>query len=118
MTEASFVPPTLSILAAQDAIAATIPEIEKIAWQCFTISRDLGLPEGEDFPVERPSPERLRWWVSLSAGALYEELQEWIVLARRAAQQSEDSLAERFRNEIEEAARSQETGRARKFSDG
>jgi hypothetical protein len=84
----------LSVKEAQDAIAATIPELEKISWTCFTISRELGPPEGEDFPVDQPLPEQLRWSTSLSAMALYYELQETISLARKAAELSELDLGE------------------------
>ena len=84
----------MSVKEAQDAIAATIPELEKISWSCFTISRELGPPEGEDLPIDQPLPEQLRRSTSLSAMALYYELQETIALARKAAEMSELDLEE------------------------
>lgn len=78
---------------AQDAIAACIPEIEKLAWKFFAISRDLGVDEkDDDFALERPGPEHLRWSISESALAMYYELLELIPYARKRAEVTDARL--------------------------
>lgn len=85
---------------AQDAIAACIPEIERLAWKFFAISRDLDVDEkDDDFALERPGPEHLRWSVAESALAMYYELLELIPYARKGAEVTDARLLSNWEKE-------------------
>jgi hypothetical protein len=83
----------VSVVEAQDAIAACIPEIGKLAWKFFAITRDLGVVEkDDDFALERPGPEHLRWFVSESVLGMYYKLLELIPDIRKGAEATEARL--------------------------
>jgi hypothetical protein len=77
----------VDVIEAQNAIAACIPQIEKLAWKFFTISRGLNVDEkDDDFALEKPGPEHLRWFVSESALGMYYKLLELIPDIRKGAE--------------------------------
>lgn len=95
MTETSSadkVEPT-TIIEAQDAIAAGILEIERLARTFFVIARDLQAPEQEDgFDEQEPGPEHLRWFTAAGAMAAYEGLLDLVPYVRKAAECTDADL--------------------------
>lgn len=95
------------VIEAQAAIAACIPEIEKLAWKFFVISRDLDVAEkDEDFADEKPGPEHLRWSVAESALAMYYELLELIPYTRKGAEVTDARLLADWEKENQPRIRS------------
>lgn len=87
----------MSVKEAQDAMAASFPALETLAWRFYAISRDLGAGEqSEDFPFEKPGPEHLRWYTASAALAAYQELLETQERARRAAERNDFDLFEEW----------------------
>ena len=85
----------LSVIEAQDAIAATFGDLENLAWRFFVIARDLDADLGdESFPDQEPGPDHLRWFTALSAMALYTELSELLPLARKAAERVHQNVVD------------------------
>jgi hypothetical protein len=83
----------MSVFEGQDSIASCIPEMEKLAWRFFAISRNLGVDEkDDDFGLEKPGPDHLRWSVAESALAIYYELLELIPYARKGAEMTDARL--------------------------
>jgi len=89
----------MAVKEAQDAMAASFPVLETLAWRFFAISRDLEAGEqSEDFPFEKPGPEHLRWYTASAALAAYHELLESLARARRAVERSELDLFEEWQD--------------------
>jgi hypothetical protein len=87
----------LSVIEAQDAIAATFGDLEKLAWRFFVIARDLEADlDDESFPDQEPGPDHLRWFTALSAMALYTELIELLPLARKAAERGHQNVVDEW----------------------
>jgi hypothetical protein len=87
----------LSVIEAQDAIAATFGKLEKLAWRYFVIARELEADlDDETFPDREPGPDHLRWFTALSAMALYTELIELLPLAREAAERVHQNLVDEW----------------------
>jgi hypothetical protein len=90
----------MTVVEGQDSIAACIPEMEKLAWRFFVISRNLEAGEkGDDFALERPGPEHLRWFVSESALGMYYKLLELIPDIRKGAEVTEARLLSNWEKE-------------------
>ena len=88
----------LNVREAQDMLAATIPELEKIAWRFFAIGRDLEAPlDDETFADEVPGPEHLRYFTALGAMAAYTELLELIPYLRKTAECADTDLLEEWK---------------------
>lgn len=103
-----------AVIDAQDAIAACIPEIERLAWKFFIISRDLGVDEkDDDFALERPGPEHLRWFVSESALGMYYKLLELIPDIRKGAEVTEARLLSNWEKEQKFEAHREENNKLR-----
>lgn len=95
------------LIDAQDAIASCIPEIEKLAWRFFVISRDLGVDEkDDDFGLQRPGPEHLRWSVAESALAMYYELLELLPYVRKGAEMTDARLLSNWERDTKARIRS------------
>lgn len=97
----------MAVIEAQDGIAACIPEIEKLAWKFFVISRDLGVEEkDDDFGLQKPGSEHLRWSVAESALAMYYELLELIPYARKGAEMTDARLLSNWERDTQARIRS------------
>ena len=89
----------MSVKEAQDAMAASFPIFESLAWRFFAIARDLeAAEESEEFPLEEPGPDHLRWYTASSALATYYDLLETRERARTAAERTHADLVEAFRD--------------------
>lgn len=87
----------MTVVEAQDAIAASIPEIDRLAWRFFAIARDLqAVEQADDFDETEPGPEHLRWLTATAAMATYSELIDLIPYARKAAERSDSDLREQW----------------------
>lgn len=87
----------LNVREAQDMLAATIPELEKIAWRFFAIGRDLEAPlDDETFADEVPGPEHLRYFTAAGAMAVYSEMLELIPYLRKTAEKNDGDLREEW----------------------
>jgi hypothetical protein len=87
----------LSAVEAQDEIAATFADFEKLAWRYFVIARDLGVNlDDEDFPDQKPGAHHLRWFTALGATAIYTELIDLLAIARKAATRTDRDLMEEW----------------------
>ena len=98
---------------AQDQVAATLPEIEKLAWRLFAIARDLDAPldDDEDFREQEPGPTHLRYFVALGAMAGYTALLETIESLRGTAEQTDFDI----RQDWLRAKQLEEKSEAREF---
>ena len=98
-------PPRMSVVEAQDALAALIPEVDTLAWKFFVISRSLGvdLNDEETSPLT-PGPEQLRWHTALGALATYNELTELLPYIRKNIERTASDLAHEYKM-IEERER-------------
>ena len=83
----------MTVIEAQDAIAASFGDIEKLSWRLHAIARDLAAPEqDDDFAFEKPGPEHLRWFTMGACYAAYDELMELLEKLREAATRTDDDL--------------------------
>lgn len=104
----------LAVFEAQDAIAYCIPEVEKLAWRFFVISRNLEVSEkDDDFALERPGPEHVRWFVSESALGMYHKLLELIAFARKGAEVTDACLLSNWEKEQKYEAQEDENNKLR-----
>ena len=104
----------LTVLEAQDAIASCVPEMENLAWRFFVISRDLEAGEKSDeFALERPGPQHLRWFVSESALGMYYKLLELIPDIRKGAEVTEARLLSNWEKEQKFEAHREESNKLR-----
>ncbi len=98
----------MTVVEAQDAIAASIPELERLAWRFFVIARDLEAPEqADDFDESEPGPEHLRWLTASGAMATYSELIALVPYSRKTAERSNSDLREQWQLK-QEALKEQE----------
>ena len=104
----------MTVVEGQDSIASCIPEMEKLAWRFFVISRDLGVDEkDDDFAGERPGPEHLPWFVSESALGMYYQLLELIPDIRKGAEATEARLLSNWEKEQKFEAHREESNKLR-----
>ena len=83
----------MTVIEAQDAIAASFGDFEKLSWRLHTIARDLAAPDQQDdFAFEKPGPEHLRWFTMGACYAAYQDLQELLERLREAATRTDDDL--------------------------
>ena len=83
----------MTVIEAQDAIAASFGDIEKLSWRLQAIARDLAAPDqGDDFAFEKPGPEHLRWFTMGACYAAYDELMDLLEKLREAATRTDDNL--------------------------
>ena len=90
----------LTVLRAQDAIAANFGELQMLAWRFFTISRDLQSPHLEDkgFGDQEPGPDHLRYVTAREALALYYLTNELLERAQSAAEYTHQDLVNDWEN--------------------
>lgn len=89
----------MSVPEAQDAMAASFPIFETLAWRFFAIARDLEAGEqNEEFPNEKPGPLHLRWFTANAALSVYYELLEVRERARKAAERNDFDLEEEWQD--------------------
>lgn len=83
----------MTVTEAQDAIAASFGDFEKLSWRLHVIARDLAAPDqDDDFAFEKPGPEHLRWFTMSACYAAYDELLELLERLREAATRTDDDL--------------------------
>ena len=83
----------MTVIEAQDAIAASFGDIEKLSWRLHAIARDLAAPDqDDDFAFEKPGPEHLRWFTMGACFAAYDELMQLLEKLREAATRTDDDL--------------------------
>jgi len=96
----------MTVVEAQDAIAASFGEIEKMAWRFFAIARDLEVPEqNDDFAFEEPGPDHLRWFTMGACLAGYYDLLDLLERLRSAATRTKDDLLDQWRDEQDRQAK-------------
>lgn len=104
----------MTVVEGQDSIASCIPEMEKLAWRFFAISRNLEAGEkGDDFALEKPGPEHLRWFVSELALGMYYQLLELIPDIRKGAEVTEARLLSNWEKEQQFEAQRQGSNKLR-----
>lgn len=78
--------PSMTVAQAQDAMAATLGDLEKLAWHFFSIARNLDVDlEDEDFPELKPGPDHLRFFTALACMGTYYALLQLIESVRDRA---------------------------------
>jgi hypothetical protein len=83
----------MSVIEAQDAMAATFGRLEKLAWHFFAIARNLQVDlEDEEMPDREPGPDHLRFFTALSAISAYYDLSEILDDIREAAKRTHQDL--------------------------
>ena len=91
-----------SVSQAQAAIAALIPEFERLADQLEAIAEALGVDlENEEMLESEPGPEHLRWHTALGAMALHSELEELMDSARYHSERTDADLWARWKEDQE-----------------
>ena len=94
-----------SVARAQAAIAALIPEFERLANRLEAIAEALGVDlENEEMLESEPGPEHLRWHTALGAMALHSELEELMDSARFHSERTAADLWARWKEDKEIAA--------------
>lgn len=94
-----------SVGQAQAAIAAIIPEFERLAVQLEAIAEALGVDlENEEMLESEPGPEHLRWHTALGALALHSELEELMDSARFHSERTAADLWARWKEDQEVVA--------------
>ena len=95
-----------TVIEAQDAIAASFGEFEKMAWRLFAIARDLEAPVmDDDYAFEKPGPDHLRWFTMGACLSAYYELLEMLERLRTAATRTDDDLLDDWRDEQKRQAK-------------
>lgn len=83
----------MTVIEAQDAIAASFGDFEKLSWRLHAIARDLAAPDqDDDFAFKKPGPEHLRWFTMGACFAAYDELMLLLERLREAATRTDDDL--------------------------
>ena len=83
----------MTVIEAQDAIAASFGDFEKLSWRMHAIARDLAAPDqNDDFAFEKPGPEHLRWFTAGACSAAFDDLLELLERLREAATRTDADL--------------------------
>lgn len=85
--------PRLTVIEAQDALASTLGDLERIAWRFFSTARDLDVDlEDEEFPFAEPGPDHLRFFTALSCMGAYYGMLQLIQTVRESATRMQSDL--------------------------
>ena len=90
----------MTVIEAQDAIAASFGDFEKLSWRLHAIARDLAAPDqDDDFAFEKPGPEHLRWFTASACSAAFDDLLELLERLREAATRTDADLLDEWQEQ-------------------